>query len=92
MQRFKIEQKVQPVEMKVEPIAEVQKQKTEQRLYDLFGSSDEESQNQKSRQLDGYLDDGYYIPRIGSQINGYQINAISGKGEFALVAKASKAG
>ena len=46
MQRFKIVQKeVQPEIKKVQPIAEVQPQKTEQRIYDLFGSSDEESQD-----------------------------------------------
>lgn len=36
------------------------------------------------------MDDGFYIPKIGSFINGYQVTAISGRGEFALVVKATK--
>jgi hypothetical protein len=36
------------------------------------------------------LDDGYYVPRIGSKIGEFLVTGISGRGVFASVIRATK--
>jgi len=67
--------------------------KINEKVYDLFESSDDDKEAPtkliNSIEPEGCLDDGYYIPRIGSKIGEYTVNGISGRGVFASVVRAT---
>lgn len=58
------------------------------KVYDLFGSSDDELVPTPIISPDFTEEDGYLIPQIGSQITKYKVTAFAGRGEFASVVKA----
>jgi hypothetical protein len=61
----------------------------------LFESSDDENDDALTKVInsvepDGYLDDGYYVPKIGSKIGDFTVTDISGRGVFATVVRATR--
>ena len=79
------EQRNQFCQTLVEPVKK-------EKVYDLFESSDDDekapTKTVNSNEPEGTLDDGYYIPRIGSKVGEYTVTGISGKGVFASVVRA----